>query len=454
MIRTTTLAFAATACFAAWTIVCAPQSGLGQRPVVGPPSGIRGARGELGSRISGERTTRQVEVLRLEQSLDRLQSRVRRLERLVVSGGSLPAFTIEESQAELAFAETQLTARERDLQRGEASEVDVAADRLQVVRARSQLLVARAAHVDRKIALEIEVADARRKLIEETQQQQQLQRLVAKGYASTEGWELQQIEVEVDEATRDTGPWLLSIYALPTRGLAEGRLTIEVPEPAPADPEPAISEAPFERPVEPPAPWARPRGAPSGIAQDLHAVFVSTERFRQFVVVNDAGAPDSCRWQLDLLRYLAEQRDRLTDDGTYPTAATREMLQRIVSAIELVEELRTSRDPVLTGPPPRDKALRETWLRMRRDRLEQIESELDEVLGLLRRGHAPELTDEEWPMRLTSCLTACQRHFEQRIRLGEELATNFELTRAQWDRLLAARNALRDLASVSDAPVR
>ena len=91
---------------------------------------------------------------------------------------------------------------------------------------------------------------------------------------------------------------------------------------------------------------------------------------------------------------------------------------------------------------------------VRRDRLEQIESELDEVLGLLRRGHAPELTDEQWPMRLTSCLTACQRHFEQRIRVGEELATNFELTRAQWDRLLAARSALRDLASVSDAPVR
>lgn len=264
----------------------------------------------------------------------------------------------------------------------------------------------------------------------------------------------QQIELEVDEADRDMGPWLLSIHSLPTRGLAEGRLTIEVPEPAPAEPEPAIAEAPLARPVEPPAPWARPRGAPSGIAQDLHALFLSTERFRQIVVVNDAGTTDSCRWQLDLLRYLAEQRDRLADDGAHPTAATREMLQRIVSAIELVEELRTSRDPVLTGPPPRDKALRDTWLRMRRDRLEQIESELDEVLGLLRRGHAPELTDEQWPMRLTSCLTACQRHFEQRIRVGEELATNFELTRAQWDRLLAARSALRDLASVSDAPVR
>jgi hypothetical protein len=264
----------------------------------------------------------------------------------------------------------------------------------------------------------------------------------------------QRIEVEVDEATRDMGPWLLSIYSLPTRGLAEGRLTIEVPEPASAEPEPTIAEAPLERPVDPPAPWARPRGAPSGIAQDLHALFVSTERFRQIVVDDDASAPDSCRWQLDLLRYLAEQRDRLTDDGAYPTAATRDMLQRIVSAIELVEGLRTSRDPVLTGPPPRDKALRDTWLRMRRDRLEQIESELDEVLGLLRRGHAPELTDEEWPTRLTSCLTACQRHFEQRIRLGEEMATNFELTRAQWDRLLAARSALRDLASVRNAPVR
>jgi hypothetical protein len=196
MNRSVVMAFTTLACFTAWAIVFDSPSGLGQRPVSGT-SGIRGARGELGSRISGERTTRQVEVLRLQDSIDRLQSRVQRLERAALSGGAFPAFTIEESEAELAFAEAQLAERLRDQQDGNASEVQVAADRLRLVRARSQLTLARAAHVDRKLALQTEVADARRKLIEESQQEQQLQRLVAKGYASAEGWELQQIDVEV-----------------------------------------------------------------------------------------------------------------------------------------------------------------------------------------------------------------------------------------------------------------
>jgi len=261
----------------------------------------------------------------------------------------------------------------------------------------------------------------------------------------------QRIEVEVDESMQDAGPWMLSIHALPTRGASEGRLTIEIPEPHVPEAEPTIAQTPLEPPAEALAPWARPRSAPSGIPDDWDAMFESTERFRRIVVDEDVAAPDSCHWQLDLLRYLAGQRDRIADDETYPAASTRKMLRRIVAAIDRVEDLRTSEDPLLRGPPPRDKQLRDTWLRMRRDRLEQIETELDDVLGLLRRGHAPELAEETWPMRLTSCLTACQRHFEQRIRLGEEQATNLELTRAQWERVLAAGTALRNLASVSRA---
>jgi hypothetical protein len=264
----------------------------------------------------------------------------------------------------------------------------------------------------------------------------------------------QRIEVEIDASTPDTGPWMLSIHALPTRGASEGRLTIEVPEPHVPDPEPTIAAAPIESPVEPLAPWARPRSAPAGIPQDWDALFESTERFRRIVIDQDVATPDSCRWQLDLLRYLAEQRDQIADNGAYPSVSTREMLKRIVAAIELVEDLRTTEDPVLRGPPPKDKRLRDTWFYFRRDRLEQIETELDDVLVLLRRGHAPELADQAWPMRLTSCLTACQRHFEQRIRLGEESAANLELTRAQWDRVLAAGVALRNLAQVRHVPVR
>jgi hypothetical protein len=52
-------------------------------------------------------------------------------------------------------------------------------------------------------------------------------------------------------------------------------------------------------------------------------------------------------------------------------------------------------------------------------------------------------------VRLVSCLTACERYFEERIRLGERQATNREIAIAQWERLLAAAEALDDLAKAA-----
>ena len=43
----------------------------------------------------------------------------------------------------------------------------------------------------------------------------------------------------------------------------------------------------------------------------------------------------------------------------------------------------------------------------------------------------------------------CQRHFEERVRLGEERATNLDLARSEWDRLLAAAESLAALAELS-----
>ena len=65
------------------------------------------------------------------------------------------------------------------------------------------------------------------------------------------------------------------------------------------------------------------------------------------------------------------------------------------------------------------------------------------------RGHAPALSKLGWPQRMMSCVMGCQRHFEERVRLGEERATNLDLARSEWDRLLAAAESLAALAELS-----
>jgi hypothetical protein len=90
-------------------------------------------------------------------------------------------------------------------------------------------------------------------------------------------------------------------------------------------------------------------------------------------------------------------------------------------------------------------------LRLRRERTQQLEAELDELLLSIQRSHAPELDSFEWPARIVTCLVACQRHFEERSRRGEAHAVNRDLARAQWVVLLVAGEALQDLTQL-DAP--
>lgn len=261
----------------------------------------------------------------------------------------------------------------------------------------------------------------------------------------------QQLEAEVGE--EETGTWKLTIHALPSRRAGEGRITVETPDEHRAELAAPTVEAP-PSPPEDADPWTLPRRPPSAIPQDWRRVVETTERFRVLVVDREDGAPDACRWQSELLRFLALHRDRLLESGELPSPATRKLLVRTVNVLRRVEEFRTSRDPVVAGPPPTDPALREAWERLRFSRTQPLEQELDELLAAVRREHAPGLAEEVWPVRLVSCLTACQRHFEERTRLGEERATSRELALAQWDRLLAAADALEALTRVGSEPVR
>lgn len=260
----------------------------------------------------------------------------------------------------------------------------------------------------------------------------------------------QLLKAEVGE--EDTGTWKLSIHALPSRQAGEGRITVGIPDDRPPEAEvPAVAKP--AAPPEPPEPWARPREARRELPRDWRHVVDTTEHFRRLVVDRTDGARDACRWQDELLRFLAFHRDRLLETGELPPAETRKLLAQTVDVLRQVEEFRTSRDPVVAGPPPSDPAMREAWERLRQSRTQPLEEELDELLASVRREHAPSLADEVWPVRLVSCLTACQRHFEERTRLGEDRATSRDLARAQWDRLLAAADAMEAIAGVRDEPI-
>ncbi len=254
-------------------------------------------------------------------------------------------------------------------------------------------------------------------------------------------------QVLAAEADRSThGTWKLLVNALAARGGGEGMLTIELPEPARAA-KPDKPAAPMQPPPAEPDPWLRPEPIPRGLPSQWLPFFHAAERFRAELTGTTPDAlEDTCRWQSPLMRYLAEWRDRLVDEGAAPHQTTVWVLKRIVEAIGAVEGLRSSDDPLVNGPAPQDPALRNTWLKLRSTKVRPVETELDLILGLVQRDYSPELAREDWPIRLVSCLTACERYFEQRARLGEERAGNRDLAVAQWSRLLAAGEALEALS--------
>ncbi len=246
------------------------------------------------------------------------------------------------------------------------------------------------------------------------------------------------------------GPWTLVIHALPLSGAGTGRLTINTPEetsPTRTRSKPASLFPP--QPDEPIETWQKPRTVRGELDPRQRRIVQTTESFRKLLVETSQRPPDTCRWQDDLLQWLATQRDRVLDEDARPDTATGKLMTRMVDVIRVVDGVRTSEDPVLIGPPPTDRRKRAGWERLRDSHLRPVERSLDELLNAVQRNHAPELQGEDWPLRMVSCLTATERYFEQRWIEGPERAPNRELAEAQWRPLNRAATALQALAELA-----
>lgn len=264
----------------------------------------------------------------------------------------------------------------------------------------------------------------------------------------------QRMEVPITGAMLASGEkFKLSIRSLPGRGFASGTLTLELPD-APEIVEERRKAA--EPPPPPPPvqdPWTVSAKAPEGASSSVERLFAAVERFRTLVVTGDGQPmPDTCGWRSNLLRRLAGWRDDGAAGRPWPPASTLRFLQRLSATVAEVDELRTSRDPILGGPVPEDSLRKRAWLQVRKERIRPLERKLDALTEALRGGFAPDLEAERWPPRLVACLTASERHFEERVRLGgEEQASNLDLAKAQWPSILAAAEAFSSL-SAAGAP--
>ncbi|ANM29575.1 hypothetical protein ABI59_08290 [Acidobacteria bacterium Mor1] len=266
----------------------------------------------------------------------------------------------------------------------------------------------------------------------------------------------QRIEVLVDErGLSSSGQWKLSIQSLANGKGGDGMLWLMLPDDAPPPPPPA-SDPPLIAAADAPEtaaaePWLMARRAPRGASEQQIRMFDSVEQLRQELVSpeNTLGL-DNCRWQGDMLRYVSYWRDRMHETGEIPPVATRRYLKRVVEAYRDVEKLRNGDDPILAGPMPEQRSRQRAWLRVRGKRIEKIERALDMLSDDVRDGHAPELREQDWPVRLLACLAACERHFDQRLLIGEEKADNLELTLAQWDAIAAAARTLETMVYLVD----
>ncbi len=258
----------------------------------------------------------------------------------------------------------------------------------------------------------------------------------------------QRAEIDADAAARGPGvQWKLLVRGLASRGDARGRIVVTVPD------EPSVVKAreealkPSPSPPPPPDPWTVRRTAPEGAEPRLAALFARVEVLRALVFpAGNEPSPDTCGWQAELARALAEWRDDLAAGKPVPPGPTLTYLARLAHAVRTVEGVRTSKNPFVAGPAPDESLRRRAWLMARREELLPVERELDLLGELLRGGHAPDLAVARWPGRFAACLTACERYFDERV-VSPEAPPNRTLAEAQWDRFLAAGDALEALSA-------
>lgn len=153
----------------------------------------------IDAQIGNQQVQRQSEVSRLERMLREFESRMIRVERQMMSLSRLPTITIAEAKAGLEFAQAQLRESEKLHKEGKINDVALAADRLALARARGQLDTAESAHAESLVRAEMDVLYAERELLTQTNENSQLERLVAKGYATSNSLAYRKLDVSLAE---------------------------------------------------------------------------------------------------------------------------------------------------------------------------------------------------------------------------------------------------------------
>lgn len=253
-----------------------------------------------------------------------------------------------------------------------------------------------------------------------------------------------ELDVSADEVRRDA-PWTLSIVGLSGREASQGDLFIQLPsgiEEVEIAPQPTIPTAPEVGAAL--GPWMMPATAPRALDVDRRKIFENTERFRQAILAD--GPADIYGWPDDLLRFLAERRDRSLSRDSVLQRPTRQLFGRIAEVVRDIERLSLAQSRPLGEPPPRGGLKRRAWESVRDPRFLPVEAELDAMLVELQRGHIPELDTLPSFSSFLSIVIACERHFEKRARLGARHAGKGIVVRDEWPRVRAAAAAMEALA--------
>ena len=220
----------------------------------------------------------------------------------------------------------------------------------------------------------------------------------------------QHLRVEVSAIALADGPVqrVLLLRSRDAREPGTGKITLTLPD------DPAVVRAreeaarPKPPPPPPPDPWTVAAPTPASAAPALAAVFTAVESYRGRVIAPDGSRrPDSCGWQDDLLRALAQWRD-----SALPDAGAASLLEAIAGGVRTVEDLRTTRDPILAGPTP-DPGLRQrAWASLREQRLRPLHADLDVLMERASREVPPSLAGATWPARMVACLVSGERQIE------------------------------------------
>lgn len=265
------------------------------------------------------------------------------------------------------------------------------------------------------------------------------------------------LKVPVSTSSIGEASWTLTIRSLPMSGASRGIVTIRPPrDPRLLALEEKTTRRERERAAQPTlAPWELPRRLPPTVTPKAEALVQSAEHLRGWLVNDDLRMPDSCRWQDELMRWSAKQRDLYLDEQISIDEPTSKLLDRIAKVIADVDQLSDSRDPAIVGPMPGERDARTTWLRKRASKLSGTKGELDFIMQSIQRDYAPDLSGESWPLRMISCLMASERYYEQRWLVGDTEAMNRELAEAQAEPLNRAQPLLRAIAATAaEEPIR